>query len=95
MNNFLKGVQILRRVPIKFNIGDVSRVGQSVIGRFKLDLFPSGNFKVDGNVETVCVILAVGNAFNATITLAIDPDEASGQTFSRGCQKREVQPRFS
>ena len=90
-DDLLKGVQVLGRVAVQLDVGDVAGVGQLVVGRLELDLAEGGDREVDRDVERVGVVLAVRDPRDHAVALAVHLDKAAGQALGRGGQERVVE----
>ena len=66
-NDLFKCVEVLCRVAVKLHIGNMSAVCKSMIRSFQLDFFESAYREINRNMETVCIIVSVGNSFDYTV----------------------------
>ena len=89
-DNLFESFEVIGRIAVHLNIGDMTGVGERMIGSFQLDLFESGDWEVDGDVETVGVVFTICDAGNDTETLTIYADKSSGETFGGGGKNAEV-----
>ena len=72
----------------------MAAVGQVVVGRLKADFIPGGDVEIDGNMEGVGVILAVGDAGNFPKFLRVQTNEAAGKAFGGRGDQGEVEAVF-
>ena len=63
----LKGVKVLHRVAVQLHIGDVTGVGQRVIGRLQLDLFNRTDVVINRDMEGICVVFPVGRGLSVKL----------------------------
>ena len=71
----LKRLRILAGIAVKFHVGDVSRIGQGMVGRLNVNLAEGPDGKVDGHMEGVGVVLPVRHAGDGAVTGAIQLDK--------------------
>ena len=90
-HDLLECWQILQRVAVHFNIGDVPAVRQRVIGRLDAELVKGGDRIIHRHMEAVRVILAVRHAGDHAEALGIHPDKAAGKALCRGGKAGEIQ----
>ena len=86
-----KGFEVLRGVAVHLHVADVARVGHGVVGRLQRDFLRGGDGMVDRDVEAVCVIVPIRDAFEISVTLAVNADEASRETFRRRGDEGEIE----
>ena len=80
----LKGVQILERVAVQLDIGDMSAVGERVIGRLQTDLLKGVDLVVHRDVEGVGVVFPISYTGDNTVLLLVDAYKPAGETLCRG-----------
>ena len=71
-NDLLEGFQIVTWVAVQLDVSDMTAVGQLMIWSLQFDFLEGADVIVNRNVEGVGVIFAVGDAFDAAETLAVD-----------------------
>ena len=91
MHDLFEGIQVLRRVAVKFDIADVTSVGKRMVRGFQRNLLESGNLVVHRNVERVGVVVAVGHARDNTELLLVHTHETTGKAFGRRSEQAEVE----
>ena len=93
-NDRLKGFQVIARIAVHLYIGDVPAVGERMIRSLQTDLVKGADMVIDRNVERVRIIFTIRDAFQLAEDLLVDPREATGQTFGRCSDQREVEMVF-
>ena len=68
----------------------MSAIAKSMKRCFKFNFLFSADREVNWNVEAVCVVVLIGNAFDFAIFFLVDLDKSARQSFSWCCNKREV-----
>ena len=90
-HNRFKRIQILGRVAVHLDVGDVTRVRQRVIRRFQPDLVKRADRAIHRDVEAVGVILAIGHARDFAVALLVELHKPAGKPLRRGRQQRVIQ----
>ena len=86
----LEGLDVLGRVAVEFDVADVARVAERVVRRLDADLVVRADGIPDRNVEGVGVVLAVRDAGDLAVALAVHADEAAGQALGGRGEQGEV-----
>ena len=58
----------------------MSAVGQRVVGPLDANLVHCRDWEIDRHMETVRIIVAVGDALDLAVTMAVDAHEPAGKT---------------
>ena len=82
---------ILLRLAVEFDVGDVAAARDGVEGGFEADLLRDGHRFAHVDVERVDVVVAVGDARDRAVALAVHACEAAAQPLGRGRQHRVVE----
>ena len=89
-NDCFESFDVLGRVTVEFDIGNVASVTKFVIWSFDFDFSEGGNWIVDRDVERVGVEVAVCYAFDDAVLFSVDLCKASSEAFGRSSKKRVV-----
>jgi len=89
-DNLFKGFEIVHGIAVHFNVGDVAGIGKGMVGSLDLDLLKCSNGIIDGNMETVGVIFAVGYTGDGTVNGLIHLYKTTGEAFGGSGQQGEV-----
>ena len=90
-HDLFKRFEVLRWITVQLHIGNVSRVGERVIGRFGTNLINGADVIIHRHMEAVGVVFAIGNARDNAVFLRVDLDEAAGKSLRGRGQQRYVQ----
>ena len=90
-HDLLECGQILQRIAVHFNVGDMAAVRQRMIGCLDAELVKGRDRIIHRHMEAVRVILTVRYAGDHAEALGIHPDEAAGEALRRGGKAGEVQ----
>jgi hypothetical protein len=82
---------VLRRVTIELDVGNVTGVTKIMIRGFDFDFVEGADWIVDWYVEGIGVEFPVGDAFDFAEFFAIDFGEATGNAFGWSGKKAEVE----
>ena len=83
----LERLQVLGRVAVELNVGDMARVRERVVRRLDLYLVERADVVAHRHVEAVRVVVAVGDALDGAVARAVHAHEAAGQALGgRGYQ---------
>lgn len=89
-----EGFDVVAGVAIKFDVSDMAAVAERVIGGFDFDFFEGTNGIINGNVETISVVIAVRHAFDRAVFFAVDFGEAARKPFAWSGNEAEVEVIF-
>ncbi|MPN35146.1 hypothetical protein SDC9_182641 [bioreactor metagenome] len=84
VDDLLEGFEVLRRVSVQLDIGDMARVGQRVVGRFDADLIVRADREIHRDVEAVGVVVAVGHALDLAEAFGVHAHKAARKALCRG-----------
>ena len=93
-DDLLEGFRVIGHLAVELNVGDMATVGEGMIGGLQLNFAEGADGIVDGDVEGVGVVFAIGDFGDGTKALAIHPNESSGKSFGRCGDEREVEAGF-
>ena len=86
----LERLEVVGRVAVKLDVGDVAAVGQRVIRRLDGDLVEGRDVVIHRHVEPVGVVVAIRNAGDHAVALAVDAHETARQPLGRRGDERVV-----
>ena len=89
-HDLLERLDVLRRIAVHLDVGDVSRVLQRMIGGLDADLVIGTDVIVDGDVAGVRHIAAVGDPRHDAVCLLVGALELSRRTLCRRAERRPV-----
>lgn len=89
-DDVLESLEVVLRVAVELDIGDMAAVCQGVIRSLLLYLLVGRDREVDRDMEGVGVVGAVGDAGDGAVLLAVDADEAAGKSLGGRGDEREV-----
>ena len=86
-----EGVDVLGRVTVELDVGDVAGVAEFMVGGFDFDFLEGGDWVIDRDVEGVGVVFAVVDVLDFAEFFAVFLREATSEAFGRGGKEGEVQ----
>ena len=77
-HHLFKGFQIIGRIAVQFDIGNMSAIGEIMIRGLYFNLIPGGNIIIDRHMEGIRIIFAVSNTGDFTKPFRVHTDKAAG-----------------
>lgn len=86
----LERLDVLRRVAVHLDVGDVARVLEGVIRRLDADFIDGADWIVDRHMARVRHVVAVGDAFDDAILFTVRALELTGGRLRGRCKAAPV-----